>query len=423
MIRVVDKLDKMPARRRATSCSLDARARPRRRPTSASRWPRSSAPTPASSTRCARSASQHQLLDEGLRRSGAADRGDCARRARDRFAVEARPAARPRPRLLHRHGLRDLHGRLRVGSVRSAAAAGTTPSRPTARRPIPGVGISFGISRARRAADRARPARRRPVRAVGGPGRAAPTRSSRESVDAIARAPARPRHPDRGRATSAQKYGRQIRLRRASRHPVRLVPRVRRASPTRSRTSVAATRPPADATTWAPPDDDLRPQRRPLDATKQNTRDPHPRRRRPARRPHRTDRHPGRLGRPAPRPRRRRLHRPARRQRRRPGRHPRRGGRPPAAQRVLPAGRSARSRARPAGNANPNLPTGEIEVIASEVEVLSESRGAAVPGRGAPHDAGQRGGAAQAPLPRPAPARDGRATSGCAPRSPGSSAR
>ena len=56
-----------------------------------------------------------------------------------------------------------------------------------------------------------------------------------------------------------------------------------------------------------------------------------------------------------------------------PGRRPRRERRARAAQRVLPAGRPARSRARPAGNENPDLPTGEIEVLADVVEVLSES--------------------------------------------------
>ena len=41
-------------------------------------------------------------------------------------------------------------------------------------------------------------------------------------------------------------------------------------------------------------------------------------------------------------------------------------------------------RARPAGNENPELPTGAIEVIAEELEVLSRGRAAAVPHRGRP---------------------------------------
>ena len=86
-----------------------------------------------------------------------------------------------------------------------------------------------------------------------------------------------------------------------------------------------------------------------------------------ARRP---DRHPRRLGGAPPRPRRRGLHRPARGQRRRPGRRPRRG----ASRTACAASSASRSPARcgpPEGNANPNLPTGEIEVIAAAVEVLS----------------------------------------------------
>ena len=117
----------------------------------------------------------------------------------------------------------------------------------------------------------------------------------------------------------------------------------------------------------------------------------------------RPDRHPRRLGGPPPRPRRRRLHRPARGQRRRPGRHPRRGGRAQPAQRVLPQGHRRRSQLRPEGNANPNLPTGEIEVIADRRRGAQRGRAAAVPDRRPRRRGG--GGPAQAPLPRPAPQR------------------
>ena len=41
-------------------------------------------------------------------------------------------------------------------------------------------------------------------------------------------------------------------------------------------------------------------------------------------------------------------------------------------------------RRRPAGNENPELPTGDIEVSATDVEVLSRVRAAAVPDRGRP---------------------------------------
>ena len=82
-----------------------------------------------------------------------------------------------------------------------------------------------------------------------------------------------------------------------------------------------------------------------------------------------------RLGRAPSRPRWRDVHRPARRVRHRAGRLPRRGG--------PRAGADLRSefcvkvtgdvRERPAGNENPEIPTGDIEVVAGEIEVLSES--------------------------------------------------
>ena len=51
-------------------------------------------------------------------------------------------------------------------------------------------------------------------------------------------------------------------------------------------------------------------------------------------------------------------------------------------------------RARPAGNENPELPTGEIEVVADEVEVLSEADPLPFPVEGAAER--QRGRPAQA---------------------------
>ena len=97
----------------------------------------------------------------------------------------------------------------------------------------------------------------------------------------------------------------------------------------------------------------------------------------------------GRRGGTAARPRRRGLHRPARRQRHRAGGvAQRRGGG------ARPAGRvcvkvTGQVRSRPAGNENPELPTGAIEVVAEALEVLSRGRPAAVPGRG--DFRGQRG--------------------------------
>ena len=59
---------------------------------------------------------------------------------------------------------------------------------------------------------------------------------------------------------------------------------------------------------------------------------------------------------------------------------------------------------RPEGSDNPNLATGEVEVVAAALEVLSVSRRAAVPDRGWRRDHQQRRGAAalEVPLPRPA---------------------
>ena len=78
-----------------------------------------------------------------------------------------------------------------------------------------------------------------------------------------------------------------------------------------------------------------------------------------------------RLGGPPARPRRGHLRRPARRARRRPGGLPRGGG-AHALRNEFCVEVTARWPPRPEGNENPDLPTGEVEVIA-ELEVLSEA--------------------------------------------------
>ena len=94
--------------------------------------------------------------------------------------------------------------------------------------------------------------------------------------------------------------------------------------------------------------------------------------------PPRPDRHADGLGPPPPRPRRRHLHRPARprgpgagRLRPRPRRDVRH--RRDAAQRVRASRSTGLVRPRPEGTINPNLVSGEIEVLAHEIEILNAS--------------------------------------------------
>ena len=148
-----------------------------------------------------------------------------------------------------------------------------------------------------------------------------------------------------------------------------------------------------------------------------------PPRRHPPCRARRTDRHPRRVGGAPPRSRRRDLHRPARRLRLGAGGVPRgRDGRAgaPAARGVLRAGRRRGRRAGPAGNENPELPTGDDRGHRHRAHGAVGVRAAAVPARRARR--GRRGDPAQAPLPRPAPQRAGRARCGCAARPTGSPA-
>ena len=72
---------------------------------------------------------------------------------------------------------------------------------------------------------------------------------------------------------------------------------------------------------------------------------------------------------------------------------------------------------RPEGNENPDLPTGEIEVVGHRARGAQPGGAAAVPDRRARRR--RRGGAAEVPLPRPAPPGARRGASGCAARSTG----
>ena len=115
--------------------------------------------------------------------------------------------------------------------------------------------------------------------------------------------------------------------------------------------------------------------------------------------------HAGRLGGAAPGPRRRGLHRPARRQRRRPGGAARRRTSRTSCGPSSACWSPARCGSRPAGNENPELPTGEIEVAAERDRGAVRVRPAAVPGRG--RRRAERGGAAAVPVPGHQAGRDG----------------
>ena len=181
------------------------------------------------------------------------------RRAARRVRVRGRPADRPRPRLLHRHGLRDQDGRLReLGSVCSGGRYDSLAS--DGRTTYPGVGISFGVTPHAGSAVRPRAlavvAARAHLRAGGAAGRGARA----PSCDAVAAALRARGHPRRGGADAPQKYGKQIRY--AERRGIPYVWFPAQASAD----GVAAVRDirtgeqvPADAVSGCPPAADLRP--------------------------------------------------------------------------------------------------------------------------------------------------------------------
>ena len=381
------------------------------RPSSAWRWPRSSRRTPSFVERVRGLGVEHELLDTGLDELAAVVEG-CASVNSDRFQVVAN--------LSLARGLDYYTGTVfeiymdGFENLRSICSGGRYDALATdGRTTYPGVGISFGVSRTLVPLIEPRAADRRPVGAVAPCWSRSPTRRPATASDRRRPAAAGPRHrrprsppPRRSSASRSGTPSGAASPSSGSRAPT--------APPTRSRTSAAATRSTPTPTPGHRPTDDLRPRVVSTSSTSPtgstNTRGARqvirtPRRRQPARRARRPDRHPRRLGGAPARPRRRRLHRPARGVRRRPGGDPRRGGGPPAARGVLPEGHRRGVRP-PRGQPEPQPAHRRDRGDRGRRRRRRGAQrggGAAVPDRRARR--GGRGGAARAPLPRPAPLR------------------
>ncbi len=253
--RTIDKLDKLPAQTVADLLVGDAGATPEQ-----------ARPLPG--------ASRHRVPGHLVRRPGPRARGAGrpagrgARRARRRGRglrrrrpphVSGRGNLRHRPRsgLLHRHGRRDLHGRLRAPQVRRRrrslrrARLGRQDDLPGRRR------LLRRLAHPRTAASADGVLAGEPVRPVRRPRRAhrrghpaaPPTRSPRRC--------ARRGIPTEV-AVAAQKFGKQIRYAERRGIPYVWFPGADGA-PTRSRTSAAVTRSTPTRSTWTPPAEDLRP--------------------------------------------------------------------------------------------------------------------------------------------------------------------
>ena len=289
---------------------------------------------------------------------------------------------------------------LRARSARSAPAAATTPSPATGDATYPG----------RRHLDRRVPD------CSACCSRADVLTASRSTCRPASWSRCRPRRPGRratriaaalrarGIATevapTAAKYGKQIRLRRAARHPVRVVPAGRRQPPGQGHPLRRAGRRRSGG--WVPPAEDLRPTIIARDTRRPRTRTTLAHEEHPVIRTHDAGtlraEHAGTTVTLAGWVARRRDH----------------GGvafvdlrdasgfvqvvfRDEAGRRTRCAtssacGSSARSRSGPTGNANPALPTGDVEVIATERRGPQRGGAAAVPDRRARR--GRRGGAA-----------------------------
>ena len=252
-MRVVDKLDKLPAERRSPTLLVDEAGADRRAGRAVPRA--GDDPRRRHLVRRAGAGARRQRRRCSTRASPSSPPcvEGCAAVVGDRVHGRGRPADRPRPRLLHRHRLRDPHGGLRAARVDLLRRP---LRRARHRRPddVPRASASRSASPACwcRCSPRA-------CSPAAGPCRARcwsrwPTRSAAPARDAVADGAARAA-ASRARWPPAAAEVRQADpVRRAPRHPVRLVPGRRTERPTRSRTSAAATRCAADPATWTPPD-------------------------------------------------------------------------------------------------------------------------------------------------------------------------
>ena len=172
--------------------------------------------------------------------------------------VEADLRDRPRPRLLHRHRLRDPHGRLRAPRVDLLAAAATTRWPATAGRPTPASASRFGVTRLAGAAAQPGRARRRAARCpsavlVALADEESPRRQRRGRRPRCAPAASPARSPP-----APQKFGKQIRYAERRGIPYVWFPAAdggHEVKDIRTGEQVAA-----DPATWTPPAEDLRPQ-------------------------------------------------------------------------------------------------------------------------------------------------------------------
>ena len=338
---------------------------------------------------CARSVSPIRCWTRGSR---SLPPSSTVSRRTERGHGRRRPAHRPRPRLLHRHGLRDPHGRLRAPRFDLLR----WPLRPARRRPaqhVPRRGISLGVSRllVPLIADGLIASRAVPSVVLVS---LADEDSRAEAADVARRLRAR------GIATEVapkpEKFGKQIQ--HAEKRGIPFVWFPATACDGSVKDIRSGEQLPADPDHWDPPPADLTPQIHPV--TKENRLDSLARRRQPDCRQRRRNRHPRRLGRASSRPRRSGVHRPAGGLRRRPGCRPR-GSRASTARRVLPEDRR-QGRASPGGQREPGHPHRRDRGHRRRRRDPVVGRAAALPDRRARR--GRRGGAAEVPLPRPAPA-------------------